>query len=161
MQIVINGNRTKNKNDKANATARLREIISDAQHSMDLAFAAGTLATTANIARSDAVQYAEKLNDEDYKKAVEDAKNWLKPTVKKISDLEQNDCEYLKHWLGEDERALSNTKNFFHQARKELKRSLVLTKTQASNPRGLGTKTKKNKCSTRAYPTLPATLEES
>ena len=86
VQIVINSNRTKNKNDKANATARLRGIISDTQHSLDLAFVAGTLATTANVARSDAVQFAKKLNDEDYKKAVEDAKNWLKPTVKKISD---------------------------------------------------------------------------
>ena len=84
VQIVINGNRTKNKNDKANATARLREIISDAQHSMDLAFAAGTLATTANIARSDAVQYAEKLNDEDYKKAVEDAKNCSNQQSKRL-----------------------------------------------------------------------------
>ena len=55
VQIVINGNKTKNKNDKAGVTARLREIISDAQNSMDLAFAAGTLTTTANIARSDAV----------------------------------------------------------------------------------------------------------
>ena len=86
MQIVINSNRTKNKNDKANAAARLRQIIRDTQHSMDLAFAAGTIATSANIARSDAVQYAQKLNDEDYKKVVEDAKSWLKPTVKKISD---------------------------------------------------------------------------
>ena len=78
VQIVINGNKTKNKDDKAGATARLREIISDAQNSMDLASAAGTLTTTANIARSDAVQYAENLNDEEYRKAVEDAKNWLK-----------------------------------------------------------------------------------
>ena len=67
----------------------------------------------------------------------------------------------MEHWLREDERALSNTKNFFHQARKELKRSLMLTKTPAANPRGLGAKTKRNKSSTRAYPTLPATVEES
>ena len=128
---------------------------------MDLAFVAGTIATLTGVARSDAVQFADKLNDEESKKAVEDAKTWLKSTVKKISDLEQNDCEYLEHWLREDERALSNTKNFFHQARKELKRSLVLTKTQAANPRGLGAKTKRNKSSTRAYPTPPATVEES
>ena len=80
---------------------------------MDLAFAAGTLATTANIARFDAVQYAKNLNDEEYRKAVEDAKNWLKQTVKKISDIELNDCEYLKLWLGEDEKAFSNTKKKF------------------------------------------------
>ena len=37
---------------------------------MDLAFVARTIATSANIARSDAVQYADKLNDEESKKAV-------------------------------------------------------------------------------------------
>ena len=35
---------------KANATARLQEVVTDAQYSLDLAFAAGTLATTAGIA---------------------------------------------------------------------------------------------------------------
>ena len=80
---------------------------------MDLAFVAGTIATSTGVARSDAVQYADKLNDEESKKAVEDAKTWLKSTVKKISDLEQNDCKYLEHWLREDKRTLSNTKNFF------------------------------------------------
>ena len=78
-----------------------------------------------------------------------------------ISDLEQNDCEYLKHWLGEDEKAFSSAKDFFHQAKKELKRSFVLTKTQAANPRWLGVKPRKTKYSAKAYPTLPATLEES
>ena len=106
--------------------------MSDAQYSMDLAFAAGTLATTANVARPDAVQCAEKLHDEEHRKAVEDAKSWLKPTIKKIGDIELNDYEYLKYWLGEDEKAFSNTKEFFHQPKKELKRSFILTKTQAS-----------------------------
>ena len=72
---------------------------------MNLAFAAGTLATTANVAGPDAVQNAERLHDEEYRKAVEDAKSWLKPTVKKIGDIELNDYQYLKHWLGEDKRA--------------------------------------------------------
>ena len=69
---------------------------------MDLAFAAGTLATAENVARPDAVQYAERFHYEEYIKAVEDAKSWLKPTIKKISDIELNDYEYLKHWLGKD-----------------------------------------------------------
>ena len=45
VQIVINGNKTKNKDDKSNTTAMFREVISDTQHSMDLAFVAGTIAT--------------------------------------------------------------------------------------------------------------------
>ena len=37
----------------------------------------------------------------------------------------------------------------------------MLTKTKAANPQGLGAKTKRNKSSKRAYPTLPATMEET
>ena len=73
VQIVINGDKTKNKDDKSNATAMFREVISDTQHSMDLAFVAGTIATSTGVARSDAVQYADKLNDEESKKAVDNA----------------------------------------------------------------------------------------
>ena len=103
-----------NKGDRANATARLREIMSDAQYSMDLALAAGTLATAANVARPDAVQYAEIFHYEEYIKAVEDAKSWLKATIKKVSDIELDDYEYLRYWLGEDVKVFSNTKEFFH-----------------------------------------------
>ena len=74
LQKVINGNTAKNQCDRANATARLQEVVNDAQCSLDLAFAAGTLATTAGVARPDAVQYAEELQDGEYKEAVEDAK---------------------------------------------------------------------------------------
>ena len=75
LQKVINGNTAKNQCDRANATARLQEVVNDAQCSLDLA---GTLATTAGVARPDAVQYAEELQDGEYKEAVEDAKRWLK-----------------------------------------------------------------------------------
>ena len=83
VQIVINGDKTKNKDDKSNATAMFREVISDTQHAMDLAFVAGTITTPTGVACSDAVQYADKLNDEESKTAVEDAKTRLKSTVKK------------------------------------------------------------------------------
>ena len=63
LQKVINGNTANKQGEKSNATTRLQEVISDAQYSLDLAFAAGTMATTAGIARPDAVQYAEKLQD--------------------------------------------------------------------------------------------------
>ena len=67
----------------------------------------------------------------------------------------------MNYWLREDERALKNTKEFFHQAKKELKRSYTLTRTQAANPRGLCVRPKKTRNSAKAYPTLPAMLEES
>ena len=78
VQIVINGDKTKSKDDKYNATAMFREVISDTQYAMDLAFVAGTIATSTGVARSDAVQYAEKLNDEEAKTAIDDAKTYLK-----------------------------------------------------------------------------------
>ena len=55
-----------------------RNVISEAQHAMDLAFVAGTITTSTGIARSDSVQYAEKLNDEEAKTAIDDAKTYLK-----------------------------------------------------------------------------------
>ena len=106
LQKVINGNTANNQGEKAIATARLQEVVTDAQYALDLAFAAGTLATTAGMARPDAVQYAEKLQDGVYKEAIEDAKRWLKSTVKKIGELELNGHEFLKYWLGEDARVL-------------------------------------------------------
>ena len=109
LQKVINCNTANNQGEKANATTRLQEVVTDA---LDLAFAAGTLAMTAGIARPDAVQYAEKLQDGEYKEAVEDAKRWLKSTIKKIGEIELNGHEFMKYWLGEDARVLQNTKEF-------------------------------------------------
>ena len=145
VQIVINGDNTKSKDDKYNASTIFREVINDTQYAMDLAFVAGTITTSTGVARSDAVQYAEKLNDEEAKTAVDNAKAWLKASVDKISNQEHDDYKYLEHWLKKDERTLSNTKKKFHQVRKELKKSLVLTKTKAANPRGLGANTMRNK----------------
>ena len=58
---MINGKAAINQRERADAVEKLQEVVTDAQHSLDLAFAAGTLATTMSIARSDAVKYAEKL----------------------------------------------------------------------------------------------------
>ena len=76
---------------------------------MDLAFAAGTLSTLADVARSDSVQYASKLQDDKYKEALKNAKIWLKSTAKKIGELERNNNEYLKYWLEVDARVLKVT----------------------------------------------------
>ena len=45
---------------------------------MDLAFAAGTLSTTAGVAREDSSRYIERCNNEDAKKATNDTKLALK-----------------------------------------------------------------------------------
>ena len=161
VQIVINGDTTKSKDDRSNAVNMFRDVISEAQHAMDLAFIAGTITTSTGVARSDAVQYAEKLNDEEAKTAVDDAKTCLKATVDRISNLEQDDYKYLEQWLKKDEKTFLTTKIFFHQARKEMKKSLKLTKVKAANPGGLGAKSKRNKSLTRTYPTLPTTVEET
>ena len=91
---------------------------------MDSAFAAGTLATPAGIARSASERYAERLNDEDTKTAIDDAKDYLKKAIEKISDLEQDNYKNLKQWLMKDEKILVSTKDFFHRTKKEMKRSL-------------------------------------
>ena len=87
-------------------------MIADAQYALDLVFSAGTLATPAGVARSDSVQYADKLQDGKYKEVLENAKIWLKSTAKKIGELEQNNSEFLKYWLGEDARVLEMAKDF-------------------------------------------------
>ena len=70
---VINGKAAIDEKEKAEAFGKIQEIITDAQHSLDLAFAAGTLATTKGTARTDAVKYAELLQNGEYKDALEDA----------------------------------------------------------------------------------------
>ena len=143
------------------AFGKLQEVVTDAQYSLDLAFAAGTLATTKNTARTDAVRYAEKLQDCEYRNTLEGAKRWLKSTIKKVNDLETNSHESLKYWIGEDARVLDSTKEFFKKVKNDMKRSYTLTKTQAENPRGLGARPRETGNSAKAYPSLPTDLEET
>ena len=103
---VIQGNTDERQDEKAKAVSRLQEVITDAQNALDLAFSVGTLSTLSGIARSDSAQYASKLQDGRYEKALENAKLWLKSTAKKISQLEQNNSEFLRYWLGVDARVL-------------------------------------------------------
>ena len=99
LQRVIQGNTTDKHGEKAKATSRLQEVIADAQYALDLAFSVETLATPAGIARSDSVQYADKLQDGKYKEALENAKIWLKSTAKKIGEIELNNHVFLRYWL--------------------------------------------------------------
>ena len=158
---MINGKTAVDKKEKADAFGILQEIVTDAQHSLDLAFAAGTLATTKGTARTDAVKNAEKLQDGEYKDALEDAKRWLKSTIKKVNELELNSHEFLKYWIEENARILHIATEFFKKVKNDMKRSYTLTKTQAANPRGLGVRPRETGKSAKAYPSLPATLEET
>ena len=63
----------------------------------------------------------------------------------------------MEQWLQKDEKTFVSTKNFFHQTRKEMKKSLKLIKVRAAHPGGLGARSRRDKSSTRAYPTLPTT----
>ena len=71
---VINGKTATDKKEKAEAFGKLQEVVTDEQYSLDLAFAAGTLAATKNTARTVAVRYAEKLQDCEYRDTLEGAK---------------------------------------------------------------------------------------
>ena len=102
MKGVIQGKTDENQDGKAKAVSRLQEVITDAQYALDLAFSAGTLSTLAGIARSDSAQYVSKLQDGRYKESLENAKIWLKSTAKKIGELERNNSEFLRYWLGVD-----------------------------------------------------------
>ena len=102
MKGVIQGNTDERQDGKTKAVLRLQEVITDAQYALDLVFSVGTLATLASVARSDSAQYGSKLQDGRYKEALDNAKIWLKSTAKKISDLEPNNSEFLRYWLGVD-----------------------------------------------------------
>ena len=93
---VINGKTAVDKKEKADAFGILQEIVTDAQHSLDFAFAAGTSATTMYIARSNAVK-----NVESHGKTVKGTKepdwnsNDLKVTDIDIVDIDQK--ETIEH----------------------------------------------------------------
>ena len=158
---VINGKTDIDKKEKADAFEKLQEVVADAQYSLDLAFAAGTLATTKSTARTDAVRYAEKLQDCEYRDTLEGAKRWLKSTIKKINDLETNSHESLEYWIGEDVKTLNNTKEFFKKVKNDMKRSYTLTRAQAENSRVLGARPRETVNTAKAYPSLPADVEET
>ena len=73
VQTVV-GQAARNRNVRSDAIKAVCDTINEAQQGMDLAFAAGTLATAAGVAREDSLRYAERCNNEDTKKAANDAK---------------------------------------------------------------------------------------
>ena len=67
----------------------------------------------------------------------------------------------MKQLLEKNDKIIVSTKDFFHRTKKEMKRSLKLTITKVKHPEGLGTRPRRGKSLTRAYPTLPTTEEET
>ena len=76
-------------------------------------------------------------------------------------ELELNSHEFLKYWIEEDARAFDIATEFFKKVKNDMKRSYTLMRTQAANPRGLGVRPRETGKSTKAYPSLPTTLEET
>ena len=121
---------------------RICGTISTAQEGLDLAFAAGTLSTTACIAQEDSVRYKERYSKEDVKKAMTDAKAGLKRALEKANSLEKENFRLLKDWLRDDEDTSANTVMFFERMRKEIKRSLKVTIDMIKRPESLGARKK-------------------
>ena len=58
---------------------------------MDQAFIAGTLATSAGVARKDSSEYAQEINEKDAKLAAVKAKTYLKQASVKAKALAEED----------------------------------------------------------------------
>ena len=67
---------------KQDSIRRICDTIGAAQEGLDLAFAAGTLSTTACIAREDSVRFKEKYSKDEAKRAMGDAKAGLKRYIR-------------------------------------------------------------------------------
>ena len=137
---------------------RICDTINAAQEGLDLAFAAGTLSTTAGIAREDSVRYKERYSKEDVKKMMVDAKAGLKRALEKANYLEKDNFKLLKYWLKDDEDTSANTVRFFERMRKEIKRSLKVTGDTIKHPDSLGAR-RKEKTTAQIYPSLPSSVE--
>ena len=74
---------------KEEALRRIHDAIEAAQGGLDLAFAAGTLSTTACIAREDSARYKDRLSKEEITKALGDAKAGLKRALNMANKLEK------------------------------------------------------------------------
>ena len=83
VQTVVS-QEAKNRHVQSEVIRVICDTIDIAQEGMDLAFAAGTLSTTAGIAREDSVRYTERYNDEEAKKARSDAKVGLKKALENL-----------------------------------------------------------------------------
>ena len=136
------------RDSKANAIKAIGDTINGAQQGMDLAFAAGTLSTSAGVDLEDSSRYAERHNVEDTKKPAVEAKTYLKRALEKSSELSKDNYKQVKEWLEKDEDTLILTMDFLSKARNEMKRTLKLTLEKIKNPGSLGANPKRDRSST-------------
>ena len=157
--------------DKARAVSKLREVFTDTQQALDMAYSAGILATqTPGYARADSIQYAANLPDGKMKEVLGEARLWLKSTIIAINGLDKiryKDSEvpeltnnFLQHWFGTNAKQYTKAKNLIKQLKNTLKRSYDLAKTKVANPSRLGARPKEPGYKSNAYPAVSTTLEE-
>ena len=137
---------------------RIHDAIGAAQEGLDLAFAAGTLSTTACIAREDSARYKDRFSKEEITKALGDAKAGLKRALGMANKLEKDKFKIVRQWLRYDDDTAANTIMFFERVRKEIKRSLRVTVDTIKHPGSLGAK-RKGTGASQMYPSLPPATE--
>ena len=120
------------------AVVAISDTLNGAQQSMDMAFAAGSLATPAGITQEDSAKYAQRLSAEDTKTAATEAKIHLKRSLEKSSELSKDNFKLVRQWLEKDENTLVLTRDFLHKIRNEMKRTFKLTLNKIKNPGSLG-----------------------
>ena len=145
-------------NVREEALRRIHDAIETAQGGLDLAFAAGTLSTTACIAREDSARYRDRLSKEEVTKALGDAKAGLNKALNIANKLEKDKFKILRQWLRHDDDTAANTIMFFERVRKDIKRSLRVTVDTLKHPGSLGAK-RKGTGTSQIYPSLPPAAE--
>ena len=151
-----------NRNSEAErAIGAIGDTINDAHMGMDQAFIAGTLATSACVARKDSSEYAQQVNEKEAKLAAFKAKTYLKQALNKAKTLAEEDFIRVRRWLEKDEETVIITIDFLRKIRIEAKRSLKLTNDKINNPGSLGANPKWKVPSKNAHPNLKVTMRDS
>merc|ERR1711873_136897 len=96
-----------------------RALVTSSSESLDLAFAAGTLSTTACVAREDSARYRDRLSKEEVTRALGDAKAGLKRALNIANKLEKEKFKILRQWLRYNDDTASITVMFFERVRKD------------------------------------------
>merc|ERR1711923_304726 len=143
---------------KQEALRRIHDAIGAAQEGLDLAFAAGTLSTTACVAREDSARYRDRLSEEEVTRALGDAKAGLKRALNIANKLEKEKFKILRQWLRHNDDTAAITIMFFERVRKDIKRALKVTIDTIKFPGGLGAR-RKDTGTSQIYPSLPPAAE--
>ena len=110
---------------------------------MDQAFIASTLATLANIARKDSLEYSQTLSEKDVNSAAVKARTYLKQATEKAKVLAEDDFGKIRYLLESDEDTFIITSYLLKKIKTECKRSIKLTNDKIKHPGSLGAHPKK------------------